>query len=223
MSLKVKRALREACVWSLAVFAAAASFTYFETAWKAIGNAKALLLATSEGARPEITNSLPSTTKAAPEAWQSQTAQPRLVIDAGAWTPVVLPVAPQSTPPQPKSVLLQANSYGHFHVEASINGKPVELMTDTGATYVALSYETAMHLGFNPLTLKFSGRSNTANGVARVAPVTLASVRIGDIEIRNVAAVIAEQGKMNQNLLGMSFIAKLTRFELRGSKLVLVQ
>jgi len=56
-----------------------------------------------------------------------------------------------------------------------------------------------------------------------VAPVTLDAIRIGDIEIRNVAAVVAEAGKMNQNLLGMSFIKMLSKFELRGDRLVLIQ
>ncbi len=219
MTLKVKRALREICVWLLAVLAAAGSFSYFETAWKALGNAKSLLAVTSEGSAADVTSSI----KPASESNPYPIGQPRMIIDAGSWTPVVTALPSQTVPSQPRSVLLQANSYGHFHVEAKINGKPVELMTDTGATYVALSYESAINLGFNPLTLKFSGRSNTANGVARVAPVTLQSIRIGDIEIKNVAAVIAEQGKMSQNLLGMSFIAKLTRFELRGNKLVLVQ
>ena len=54
-------------------------------------------------------------------------------------------------------------------------------MTDTGATYVALNYETAIALGYTSKDLRYTGRSSTANGVARVAPVKLDYVRIGGI------------------------------------------
>ncbi len=126
------------------------------------------------------------------------------------------------TPPE-RRITLAANSYGHFVVEADVNGVKVELLTDTGATYVALNYETAMALGFDRKTLDFSSRSSTANGIASVAPVNLDSVRIGSIVLHDVKAVVAEPGKMTQNLLGMSFISRLTGFELSGGTLQMVQ
>jgi len=122
-----------------------------------------------------------------------------------------------------RSVTLDANLYGHHIVEADIGGAAVELLADTGATYVALNYETALKLGFTQHTLRFTSRSSTANGIARVAPVTLDYVRIGSILVRDVKAVIAEPGKMTQNLLGMSFINRLSGFELRGGRLLMVQ
>jgi aspartyl protease family protein len=90
-----------------------------------------------------------------------------------------------------RKVTLSANDYGHFHVLAQIKGQQIEFMTDTGATYVALRYETAQKLGLVPQNLRFSGRSTTANGVARVASIVLDSVRIGEITVRDVQAVIA--------------------------------
>jgi clan AA aspartic protease (TIGR02281 family) len=122
-----------------------------------------------------------------------------------------------------RSVTLAANSYGHFVVDAEINGAKVELLTDTGATYVALNYQTALALGFNSQTMRFTSRSTTANGIARVAPVNLDYLRIGSIVVRDVKAVIAEPGKMTQNLLGMSFINRLAGFELKGGQLVMLQ
>ncbi len=122
-----------------------------------------------------------------------------------------------------RKVVLSANAYGHFNAQVQINGQEVEFMTDTGATYVALSYETAVKLGVAPNNLRFTGRSTTANGVARVASVVLDTVRIGDITIKDVQAVIAEPGRMSQNLLGMSFIARLSGFELTGSKLTMTE
>ncbi|MGO8952775.1 MAG: TIGR02281 family clan AA aspartic protease [Rhodomicrobium sp.] len=120
-----------------------------------------------------------------------------------------------------KTIVLNANNYGHFHAVAEINGQQVEFMTDTGATYVALSYETAQKLGLAPQNMRFSGRSTTANGVARVASIEIDAIRVGDITVRGVQAVVAEPGRMTQNLLGMSFIKQLSGFELNGNTLTM--
>jgi aspartyl protease family protein len=122
-----------------------------------------------------------------------------------------------------RKVILNANDYGHFHAIAQVKGQQIEFMTDTGATYVALSYETAQKLGLAPQNLRFNGRSTTANGVARVASVVLDAIRIGDITVKDVQAVIAEPGRMTQNLLGMSFIKQLSGFELNGAKLTMIE
>ena len=119
-----------------------------------------------------------------------------------------------------KSVVLNANTYGHFQAVAEIAGQQVEFMTDTGATYVALSYETAQKLGLTQ-NLRFNGRSTTANGVARVASFEIDQIRIGEIAVKGVQAVVAEPGRMTQNLLGMSFIRQLSGFELNGSTLTM--
>jgi aspartyl protease family protein len=119
-----------------------------------------------------------------------------------------------------KSVTLTANTYGHFQAMAEINGQQVEFMTDTGATYVALSYEAAQKLGLTQ-NLRFNGRSTTANGVAKVASIEIGEIRVGDITVKGVAAVVAEPGRMTQNLLGMSFIRQLSGFELNGGTLTM--
>jgi aspartyl protease family protein len=125
-------------------------------------------------------------------------------------------------PATSRKVVLSANDYGHFHALAQIKGQQVEFMTDTGATYVALSYETAQKLGLAQ-NLRFNGRSTTANGVARVASIVLDAIRVGDITVKDVQAVIAEPGRMSQNLLGMSFIKQLSGFELNGARLTLIE
>ena len=132
-------------------------------------------------------------------------------------------LAASQEPTGARRVVLSANDYGHFHAVAQIKGQQVEFMTDTGATYVALSYETAQKLGLAPQNLRFNGRSTTANGVARVASIVLDTVRIGDITVKDVQAVIAEPGRMTQNLLGMSFIRQLSGFELSGARLTMIE
>ncbi len=75
-------------------------------------------------------------------------------------------------------VRVRADRQGHFIVDAAINGRPVTLMADTGATLVVLSFEDAEKLGLSPRSLDFTGLAQTANGVSRIAPVTLDRVRV---------------------------------------------
>ena len=119
-------------------------------------------------------------------------------------------------------VVLQAGRSGHFEVRAYINNNSINLMADTGATYVVLSYEDADTLGLT-YNLNFSGRARTANGVSKVAPIMLETVEVGDIQVDNVQAVVAEEGKLKHSLLGMSFIGRLDSFQMSGRELVLVQ
>lgn len=120
-------------------------------------------------------------------------------------------------------VFLKASDNGHFEAEAYIDGKPVNVLVDTGATGVALTYEDAEAIGISLSDSDFTHVSRTANGTARIAPVTLSSIRIGDIEIRDVTAFVAEPGKLFATLLGMTFLSRLERVDIRGSELVLQQ
>lgn len=131
----------------------------------------------------------------------------------------------QSTDPAPSGsgtvVELTARDNGHFNTHAEINGRPVEVMVDTGATMVALSYEDAERAGLYLRDQDFTGSVHTANGLARVAPVTLDRVSIGGIIVRNVPAAVTEPGRLKTSLLGMSFLSRLSRFDMRRGRLVL--
>jgi aspartyl protease family protein len=118
-------------------------------------------------------------------------------------------------------VEIKAGRNGHFNTEAEINGRPVEVMIDTGASVVALSYEDAERAGLYISNSDFTGAVSTANGIARVAPVTLDRVTIGDITVRDVPAAVAEPGRLRTSLLGMTFLNKLSRFDMRAGTLVL--
>jgi len=119
------------------------------------------------------------------------------------------------------TVRLTANPLGHFNIVAEINGMPVDMMADTGATYVAITFKTALSLGLKPSELPFDRQTDTANGVTAVAPVTLDELRVGGIVVHNVEAVVTPPGTLSQNLLGMSFINRLSRFEMSGRRLTL--
>lgn len=122
-----------------------------------------------------------------------------------------------------REVRLRADPRGHFVLDAAINDRPASFMADTGATLVVLTYEDAARLGLSPHSLDFSGLAQTANGVSRVAPITLDRVRVEDITVRDVPAVVAEKGALATNLLGMSFLSRLKSFQMQGSELILVQ
>ena len=116
---------------------------------------------------------------------------------------------------------IAASNYGHFETQADINGRTINVMVDTGATLVALTYDDAASLGIFVTPSDFTHQTQTANGVARVAPVTIARISIGDITVRNVRGIVSEQGKLAQTLLGMSFLGRLSRVEMRGRTLEL--
>ena len=120
-------------------------------------------------------------------------------------------------------VRLKSDPRGHFVFDASINGRTATLMADTGATIVVLTYEDARKIGLSPQRLDFSAQVKTANGITRVAPVMLDRVRVGSITVRNVQAAVVERDALSVNLLGMSFLGRLSRFEMSGGDLVLVR
>lgn len=122
---------------------------------------------------------------------------------------------------QPGTVTLPAGDYGHFRAEADINGRDIDVMVDTGASLVALTYEDARRAGIVVKPSDFTHTAQTANGIARVAPVTIPRISIGDITVRNVAGVVSERGASERTLLGMSFLGRLSRVEMRGGTLVL--
>lgn len=130
---------------------------------------------------------------------------------------------PMQTNPKGGEVHIRAAEGGHFISDIDINGHTVRAVVDTGATGVSMSYEDARAAGFRLDEADFTIESQTANGTARVAPVTLDRVEIGDIKVRDVEAYVAEPGKLHQTLLGMSFLGQLSHVGIERGELVLVQ
>jgi aspartyl protease family protein len=118
-------------------------------------------------------------------------------------------------------VEIKAGRHGHFHAEVEINGRPTRVMIDTGASAVALTYEDAERAGLYVNDSDFRQTVSTANGTTRVAPVTLDRVSIGDISVRDVPAVVTRPGLLNTTLLGMTFLSRLSRFDMRSGVLIL--
>ena len=118
-----------------------------------------------------------------------------------------------------RSMLHAENAY--FIPDIEINGRRFGALVDTGATQVALRYEDARALGIVFPGDNFDVQVHTANGIARAKRVELRSVRLGTITIRDVEGLVMSEGLLGQNLLGMSFLKRLSRVEVQRGQLVL--
>ena len=131
--------------------------------------------------------------------------------------------APQPAAVDSRSVTLSRNAQGHFQVNGIVNGRRMNFMVDTGASVIALTARDAASFGVHPAERDFTVQVKTANGMVKAAPVELDMVEIEDIMVRNVAAVVMPDGVLADNLLGMSFLTRLHRWQFADGKLVLEQ
>ena len=117
-------------------------------------------------------------------------------------------------------IVLPAGSGGHFSAQGLINGRPVTMLVDTGATAVAISVSDADRIGLNYKGGKQVGVT-TANGTTGGWLVKLSSVRLGDVDVYDVDAIVTPAA-MPFVLLGNSF---LTRFQMNrnNDQLILVK
>jgi len=137
---------------------------------------------------------------------------------------VARPVAAHApTPADSRSVIVSRDGRGHFQLDARVDGRRLTFMVDTGASVIALTADDAASLGIHPAASQFTASVTTANGIVRAAPVELDRVEIEDIMVRNVAAMVLPDGALRDNLLGMSFLSRLHRWEFADGKLVLEQ
>ncbi len=110
---------------------------------------------------------------------------------------------------------------GQFHFGAIANGRQMRMMFDTGASTVVLTHDDAQDMGLRLNDADFTITVRTANGTTRAAPVTLTTMEIGGIREENVKAMVAQSGRLTENLLGMTFLERLSSYEVRGDQLTL--
>lgn len=194
----------------LAVFAAATAQSQSVTLSGMVGS-KALVIV--DGSAPKIVAAGESFNGVKVVSTQGDTA---VLMIGGKRLNVRVGDAPASVGEQAGSrssgskIVLTVGDGGHFLAQGSINGKVAQFMVDTGATAVSMGVAEAKRIGLDYA----SGRPirlSTANGQALGYLLTLNSVRIGDVEVQNVEAIVAPQA-MPFVLLGNSF---LTRFSMR--------
>lgn len=119
------------------------------------------------------------------------------------------------------SYTIYADRAGMFKLGGEINGKSTRFLLDTGATYIALSEVEADRMGI----VYENGRKSliqTASTVVPVWNVQLDSVKVGDISVSQVEAVVLQGAQPQPALLGMSFLQHI-KLERNGASMVLEQ
>ncbi len=119
------------------------------------------------------------------------------------------------TQPKNSVVRLPRGENGHYFASARINGHPIRVLVDTGASFIGMSSQTAKRLGINYASGR-RGRSSTANGIVKNYILRLDQVQIGDIKLYGVMASVIEGKFPDIPLLGMSFLNKVKMHEDQG-------
>ena len=135
--------------------------------------------------------------------------------------PKVVSSAPQADtpPPTPVETKLERMPNGHFYADGNVNGQPVRLVVDTGASTVALTMVDAQRIGipFSPAAFGVIGTG--ASGAVRGQPIMLDSVEIGGKEVRSVPAVVVEG--LDVSLLGQTYLSRITSVQMSGESMTL--
>jgi aspartyl protease family protein len=141
--------------------------------------------------------------------------------EAGAvWGRVKAELSPGGTIESNGMVSVHKSDDGHFWINAELNGRAVRLMVDSGATFTALSLETARSCGIDVSQNGFPVIINTANGSVEARRATVDRFRVGSIERSNVSVVVSESfGDIN--VVGMSFLSTLKSWRVEGNELLL--
>ena len=119
-----------------------------------------------------------------------------------------------------EAVEIRAGRHGHFLLEADVDGVAIRFLVDTGASDVILTLDDATRLGFRSENLTFNKLYRTANGMVRAAPVKIKRMKVGSITLKNVRASVNRADAFH-SLLGMSFLGRLSGYEVRGDRMVL--
>lgn len=118
-------------------------------------------------------------------------------------------------------VVVARRADGSFTLNGRVNERDSRFIFDTGASTVVLTAESAEAAGFHPDTLSYTVPVATANGRTLAAPITIDTLAIGPIQEKRIRALVARPGVLRENLLGMTFLERLTSYEVRGNRLIL--
>ena len=112
---------------------------------------------------------------------------------------------------------------GHFEVEARIEGRHIDFIVDTGASLVIMRESDAAQIGIRPMRSDYTATVSTANGKIKAAPAKLDRIEVGGITVYDVPALVLPDEALWKNLLGMSFLSRLKRYEYANGRMVLEQ
>jgi aspartyl protease family protein len=119
-------------------------------------------------------------------------------------------------------VIVNRRFSGEFAIGGRVNGARVTFLFDTGASAVVLTADDARRAGVEASRLVYDVPVSTANGAAMAAETRLDQIAIGPIVMRNVPALVARRGALEESLLGMSFLERLKSYTVERDRLVMV-
>lgn len=116
-----------------------------------------------------------------------------------------------------QEIILKRNRQGHYLFNGQINGQTVTFLVDTGATVTSIPSELGDRLG-----LRRGQRYGvlTASGTSYAYSTRIESLKLGEIEFRNIEASLNPGMQMNEILLGMNVLKHLELIQ-RGDVLIL--
>ncbi|WP_425482704.1 TIGR02281 family clan AA aspartic protease [Chelativorans xinjiangense] len=146
----------------------------------------------------------------------------RRVLEEEAPRDVAAPVK-RAEPLPGRKVRIPSDGRGHYSAEFKLNGRTIHAMVDTGATFVAINESTARRIGLKLSQSDFRHLVDTANGTTAAAAATIGNLQIGRIFVEEVQAVVLGDEALSGTLVGMSFLNRLSRFEMENGALLLEQ
>ena len=142
---------------------------------------------------------------------------------AHANAPRVAAAVAEPAPAGGRTLSIPRDSRGHFQTDARIDGQRIDFMVDTGASVVALNEKSAARFGLRPSRSDYNATVTTANGTIKAARARLAMIELDGLIVRDVDALVLPDEALSENLLGLSFLSRLKRFEYANGQMVLEQ
>jgi aspartyl protease family protein len=137
--------------------------------------------------------------------------------------PVAMAAAESDSDSDRRSLSIPHNARGHFETEGRIDGQRIGFMIDTGASMIALNETSAARFGLRPSRGDYNATVTTANGTVKGARTRIAMIDVGGLVVRDVDAMVLPDEALSENLLGLSFLSRLKRFEYANGMMVLEQ
>ena len=143
------------------------------------------------------------------------------IASVGLWPELRNSLVPQQSVVTGTGEVVVPRAYdGHYYLTLDLNGVPTRFVIDTGASEVVLTPQDAGRAGIDVAGLNYNSRAMTANGIVQTASIRLDRVVLGDIEDRQVPAVV-NGAPMQESLLGMSYLNRFDRIAIEDGQMVL--
>lgn len=110
---------------------------------------------------------------------------------------------------------LRRDADSHFRAAATVNGRPLTMLVDSGASLVVLTEADARTVGIYLGPSDYTATADTAGGPVKMAPVVIERISVNGIERRNVPGAVVPAGLLSQSLLGQSFLGQLAEVTIR--------